>query len=626
MAVSVRQSSDVQRRLLWVALIFVVGYVALVARLFSLQVVDGLRLRAKAIDGRSRPRHVDVTRGAILDRNGKPLALSVSYGTLVCDPTKVCRPDDAARLLAEALHTDVSAVRSRLVPCRRPAPVSPEHPDGFADSRREVILDDLGAEQASQLRGLIARTRPKTLLQGIYVEDRVVRRAEGGPDFAQLVGLIHEGKDGMPEGISGVEKGMNALLAGSPGQYEAEFDRRGRVIPNTQRKWRESRPGVDVRLTVDAAIQHMAESALRDVAEKHHPVGATLIVVDPRTGDLLASASYPTFDPDNRSATSLTLESQKDRAFTRYEPGSTMKSLTIARALDDGTILRSDTLYCSGRLTIGNRTLSCAAHGDTTLNAHGPETPMDILVHSCNVCTAQIGMKLGIERMEACLRAFGLLQPVGLGLPSDTRGYFSMGRAAFERGMGKVARAAFGQSVVVTPMGMAYAYAALANGGVPMKPRLVMAQEDGDGRVIRRFDPQPRPRVVRPETARFIVAALEQAVLRGTGKAAAVPGYSVAGKTGTAQKVLEGRGGYAPGKYVASFIGMIPARSPRAVIAVVIDEPQEGHLGGVVAAPVFREVAQQLMWYLKVQPDKPETLDPRLASARTAAAAAARAR
>lgn len=613
MAVRVRPD-ELRFRLNLLLTVFVLGYALLLSRLAYLQVIDGQAFRAKAIEMRSRPRAVEVQRGAILDRNDKPLALTVFYGTLVCDPTKVAHPDEAAAALARLLHADPATIRARLKRNLRSVPVSPKHPNGLADSRREVILDDLTAEQADALRRLISAAKPRDLLQGIYVEDRSERRPQGGPDFSHLVGLVREGEGQRVEGISGVEKGMNAVLAGKPGQYEAEFDRRGRVIPNTQRKWREATPGFDVRLSVDAAIQHIAEAALSSVAEQYHPAGATIIVVDPRTGDILASASYPTFDPTDRSPANLSIVKQKDRAYILYEPGSTMKAITIAGALNDGTITPSTTLYCAGRITIGGRTLSCATHGDSPINAHGDENPTDILVHSCNVCAAQIGAKEGLDRLEKIIRAFGLLDPVGVGLPADTHGRIGMGSGRRERGVGKAARVAFGQSLVVTPMGMAFAYAALANGGVPMKARLVLSQEDAEGRVVRRFDPQPLPRAVRPEVARYVVSALEQAVISGTGKAAAVPGYSVAGKTGTAQKVLEGRGGYAPGKYVSSFIGMIPARAPRVVIAVVVDEPQGGHLGGVVAAPVFREVAKQVMWYLKVEPDKPETLDPRLAS------------
>ncbi len=616
MAVQVRRPDELGRRLTQVSLLFTAGYVLLVARLVALQVIQGHALRDDAISARSsHPRIVQAPRGAILDRNGRPLALTVYYGTLVCDPTKIAKPDEAAAILARVLRGDVAAIRARLNPVVKTVPVSKEHPKGIVESRREVILEDLSASQCADLRGVLATTKPKTLLQGIYIEDSTRRTAEGGPDCAQLVGLVREGVDHQPHGISGLERGAEATLVGTPGRYEAEFDRRGRVIPGTQRKWLDAKPGLDVRVSVDAAIQHIAATELQAAMQTTRAKAGTVVVIDPRTGDVLAMASAPTFDPANRSASNLTIEKQKDRAFMRYEPGSTMKAISIASALDDGDVSPSTTLYCGGSIKIGKRALSCAAHGDSTSSAHGSENPTQILEHSCNVCTAQIGAKMGLDRLEAHIEAFGLLDPAGLGLPADARGHIGMGRGLLERGVGKAARVAFGQSVVVTPMGMAYAYAALANGGVPMKPRLVLSQEDPDGRVVRRFDPQPLKRVVRPETARFIVAALEKAVVSGTGKKAQVPGYSVAGKTGTAQKVAEGHGGYASGCFVSSFIGMIPARAPRAVIAVVVDEPQEGHLGGVVAAPVFREVAKRLMWHLKVPPDKPETANQKLVAA-----------
>jgi cell division protein FtsI/penicillin-binding protein 2 len=214
-----------------------------------------------------------------------------------------------------------------------------------------------------------------------------------------------------------------------------------------------------------------------------------------------------------------------------------------------------------------------------------------------------------MDRMRRYLEAFGLLDQSGVGLPMDPRGRLGFGAEAMAGGIAKTSRVAFGQSVMVTPLGMAMAYAAIANHGVLMKPRLVSAYYDGNGRLVKRFAPETVRQVIEPQTADYLAGLLQGVVEKGTGKAAAVPGYTVAGKTGTAQKVVPGQHGYAHGKYVASFIGSMPVKDPKALIYVVVDEPKGAYYGAQVAAPVFQAVGQRLLWYWKIPPDDPASLD-----------------
>ncbi|HXG22930.1 MAG TPA: penicillin-binding protein 2 [Chthonomonadales bacterium] len=605
MAVRVQRPELVKQRIERLFLIITLCYVGLVGRLIYLQVLQGDYYRSRAEAIRKQYIEQQAQRGAILDRNGRPLAMTTHVPRLICDPTRVQDPVLTANVLAGILNRPEAEILP-LVERRK-------LPDGRWD-RAVVVAPHLSPAEEE---AFIQASRDKTTrpaLVGLVVQDNPERVYAVGREAVHVVGLLVPGEDGVPRGAMGIEQSQDKVLRGRDGYLKAEMDARRRVIPTALQERMEAQDGQDVRLTLDSNIQHFVETELAACTQKYKPVGATAIVLDPNTGDVLAMVSYPSFDPVTRRELKGKYEQdamdpRHDRALRLFEPGSTLKPVTVAAALESGVIEPETRFYCPGYLKIGRRKIRCVLHGPSERHGHGTLTPREIIARSCNVGTARIGLKVGMSWMCESLREFGLLGKTGVELPGDTAGTLGFGMEAQQRGEGKLARIAFGQSVMVTPLALTAAYASFANKGVLMRPRLITAYQNTDGRTTRAFDPQTVRRVISPKTAETVCSMLEEVVVSGTGrKVAKVPGYRVAGKTGTAQKALPGRRGYVGGKYIASFIGFLPVSSPRAVICVVVDEPQGCYYGAQVAAPVFQAIAQKLMWYWKVPPDDPASL------------------
>lgn len=338
-----------------------------------------------------------------------------------------------------------------------------------------------------------------------------------------------------------------------------------------------------MQLAIDVNIQNIAEECLQEVMEEYKPAGACAIVLDVHSGDLLAVASMPRIDLNNwrQELKRYGLGVMRNMATSfLFEPGSTLKPITIAAAMQAGAVGSGSGFYCNGSLRIGRHTIHCARHGGS--RAHGHQRLGDVVAHSCNVATAQIGMKLGGHALYEAVQRFGLLEEPVVGSEK--------GRLQKPEGWEKIrlANVAFGQGVQVTPLGLAAAYATIANDGVYVKPRLLLNE------------PKETHVVLSPQVARQMRQYLKAVVDEGTGKLADVKGYEVAGKTGTAQKVIPGKRGYASGKYVASFVGFAPADNPRIVVLVAVDEPRNGYFGGVVAAPAFARITERVLAYLGV--------------------------
>ncbi len=400
------------------------------------------------------------------------------------------------------------------------------------------------------------------------------------------------------------------MLDGHDGFAIAQVDDRRREIPDTLQRLVPAHDGLDVYTTIDSNAQHIVTQEVQRVYEKYHPQGISAVVVDPITGDVLSLVSLPTFDPNPGKRQGLNGESLADRCAARlYEPGSTLKALTIAAALDAGVISLESTFYCGGRIQVGRGVIHCVLHGASERYGHGTETPIDIMRHSCNVGAAQIGLRMGAKRLYAAERRFGLLDPLGTGLPAEQHGRLSFDPHEKIDSPGKVARVAFGHAITTTPLHVAMAYAAIANGGILMKPRLITAVKDANGKVRQSWEPKAVRRVLSPRTSAEVAAMLRAVVSNGTGKIAAIPGYQIAGKTGTAKK-------YRRGAYVGSFVGFLPASPharPRAVILIAVDEPHGAYYGAEVAAPAFQAIARRLMAYWHVPEDDPQGLQARTA-------------
>lgn len=353
-------------------------------------------------------------------------------------------------------------------------------------------------------------------------------------------------------------------------------------------------PGSSVVLTLDLDIQAIAEEELAAAVEQANAAGGTAIVMDPNTGEVLALACQPGFDPNEfwrypkANWTSHAVTSP-------YEPGSTFKVVTACAAIEEGVMANSETYTCTGTKSIGARTVSCAQHGGK--RDHGPVDLDDIIVLSCNTGIATVALELGARRLHEWVERFGFGEETGIELAGESRGILSSPERWSQM---RVANLGFGQGIGVTPLQLLSAYSVVANGGWRVKPRLLHAVSDPLGEIVYREPPQTE-RILSAETAARMRRVMTSVVEEGTGKAAQIPGRLVAGKTGTAQKPTP-EAGFRSGKYIGSFAGFVPADDPKLACIVVIDEPRNGHYGGVVAAPAFRAICERALTRLRVPP------------------------
>jgi cell division protein FtsI/penicillin-binding protein 2 len=401
-------------------------------------------------------------------------------------------------------------------------------------------------------------------------------------------------------GAEGIEHVSNNILKGSDGKYRAELDGERRVIPETRHIERQPVDGKDVYLTIDMTIQHIAEQALANMAEKYHPKSACAVVMDPSTGEILALANYPTYDPNKARKTSPSL--WRNRAVADlYEPGSTLKTVTASAALNEGFSPNTALAYCNGCEKMAGGRIRCVLHRPY-LDGHGSTNMFRMIEQSCNIAAAHLALRLGSEKLYKYEKAFGLLDRPNAGFGCEAVG--SIEPPDDWRRI-RLANIGFGQGLAVTPLQMASVYATIANGGVRVEPRIIREIRNSDGTIYRAFKPGKQTRVISKEAALMATKLLRSCVDNGTGKTARIDGRTVAGKTGSAQVARVNGRGYEPGSFIASFMGFAPATRPRLVIAVVAKSPQGSHWGATVASPVFQEIGEKSLWYLKVPSDAP---------------------
>lgn len=603
------QSRDnaVRRQRLLSAVSLLIG-AALLLRVAYLQTVR--RDHFAHLADRIRGQTVVVTprRGEIVDRNGLAIARTRDVYRIEFDRYAFAKAwsrhgiggatDRAAALLGAMLGMERAAVKARMQ-----GPLARGETE-----RRCVIKDSVTVEEAQAVEYVLKhKPNPKSsephILQGTVMHSGSERTYIGGDTSAAVIGRVTNGPLGTLRGIGGLEDWADAALGGSVGWYRQRVDSARRPNPLMPARRAQAVQGLDVRLTLDLNIQRICAAELDQCMAEHTPVGATAIVLDPATGDVLGMVSRPSLDlsmPDLGRALVAAPECLTNRALLAYEPGSVMKPITVSIALDDGTVSTTQVIDCGGSFVPGKRSIRCEAHKSSTPPA-GTNTPRMIIAKSCNVATAKIALALGAARLHAGLKRFGLLDPTGVQMPGDAAGWSPTGSAK-RPGRDDIARIGFGQSVTVTPLGLAAAFGAIANDGVLMRPRLISSFSLPNGDPVREFRVDRIGQAISPTTAAEMRSYLMSVVQLGTGKNARVSGYTTAGKTGTAQKVKHG----AYQGYIASFIGFVPATAPRAVIAVVVDEPQNGYHGSQAAAPAWARIADRLMQYWHVPPDDPD--------------------
>lgn len=542
--------------LLWV---MVIGY-----RLVKLQVRDHDTLRTRAERQQQAAIDLSPMRGIVYDRNGNELARSVETKSLYASPAEIKDANAMADRLADLLDLDRDGLYKRLT------------------SKNLVLVAvkrKLTDKEVAQVEALH--------LDGLCFVNEMKRHYVAGQTAAHILGFV----DIDERGQGGLEQAYDKQIRGKGGRLVLNVDALNKSYDHSLE---ESIPGANVTLTIDILIQHYAEQALAEAIREHHARGGTIVMMRPATGEILALANYPTFDPNDVSDSDEA--ERRNRAIeTSFEPGSIFKLVTYSAALEERKITPDTRIDCQGgQITIAGRVVHDGHYGVLTA--------AQALAKSSNVAAIKIGMMLGNARLGSYIEEFGFGRRTGIELPAEARGLY---RPASEWGPTSIGSIPMGHEVGVTAVQAVAAYACIANGGEYIKPHIVKQVTDAAGNVIEEPAAERR-RVVSQRTADTIKQMLEGVVMQGTGKAAQVGGYSAAGKTGTAQKIDEQTKRYSQTRYIASFAGFAPVENPEIACIVSIDEPVGAHHGGDVAAPIFARVVTAALRQLGVQPaDEP---------------------
>jgi cell division protein FtsI/penicillin-binding protein 2 len=554
--------ATVNRRIVVLAAAFVLLLAATLMRAVWIQVVKGPEYTAMAVRQHRETVIVPAARGTVFDRDGDPLALGKQTTTVYANPKQVTRARDLTLAAAGILGV-------------KPADIYPQLTDrsrGFVYIARKV--NPLKAEKLKKL-GFAG--------VGFYPEE--LRFYPQGPVASQLLG--YAGLDNR--GLEGLERSFDRVLSGKPGSQTVVKDPFGRALDVVETK--SEVPGGNISLTIDDQVQANAEAVLQQTVARWGAAAASAVVMDPHTGAVLAMANAPGFNA-NRFATTRA-DRRRNRAVTdTYEPGSTFKLVTITAALEDHVVNPRTSFVLPPSIKVADRVIHDS-------HPRGTErlTVKQIIEQSSNVGTVTVAERLGAGRLANWVDRFGFGRPTGVDFPGESSGF----ALPLEQWSGStIGTVPIGHGIAVTPIQMARAYSAIANGGILVRPHVVERIE-GRPTATRRGH-----RVVSRAVSKQVLSMLRGVVLEGTGTEAAIPGYTVAGKTGTAAKI-ESNGTYSTSRYVASFVGLVPATHPRLVIMVMVDEPHGDFYGGVVAAPAFREIARFNLQHFEVPPDAPRT-------------------
>ena len=561
------------RRTLFVAAFVVFWMLAISARLVYLQVSSHENLIQRAQLQQQNSVESSPQRGPLLDRQERELARSIDTISVSIAPDEFDKSDDralgeidcTASLIGPVLGLDRRSLFDRIVDARK-------------SGRRFIwVARRLAPEQALQVEAL--------QLPAVHTRKEPKRFYPHGSLAANVLGYV--GLDG--NGLAGIEQVYNEKIVGEPGKIFIERDSRGRAYESTEVP---GRVGQTIILTVDQSIQYQAEAALTTAVAQARAKSGTAIVLDPRTGEILALANAPTFDPNDVGA--ATPDQRANWALQNiYEPGSTFKVVAFAAALEKGLAKPNEMIDCQmGSITVAKRVIRDHM-------PFGVLTVTEALAKSSNVAAIKLGLRVGDPTMHEYITRFGFGARTGVELPGETAGIFHPLKRWQPSSIGSVA---IGQEIGVTPLQMAAAFGALANDGVRVAPHLVREIRNDEGATVYRPTPEQR-RVISKETAYLLRGMLESVTVNGTAKKAQLDGYTAAGKTGTAQKIDPRTKTYSLTKHVASFVGFAPVSNPAVVIIVVIDEPSGAYHGGDVAAPVFHQIAEKILPEMGVLPD-----------------------
>ncbi|MEA3545710.1 MAG: penicillin-binding transpeptidase domain-containing protein [Thermodesulfobacteriota bacterium] len=552
-----------QLRIRFFGALFILAFLAIAGRAYYIQVVQASELQGRADQQRQRVVKLAPQRGSIFDRNGDPLAVSLAVESLYADPVQIENPEQAAGQLAKLLKNSKQEL-TRLLSARK----------RFVWLQRKLDPDIARQVRTLKISGL----------QFVTERKRYYPQASTAAHVLGFTGLD-------PKGLEGIELEYDRQLRGEPGRLVSLHDARGRGLASVDQQVQGGVAGHNLYLTLDRSLQYVAEKELARVVRETGAVGGTVVMLEPASGRILALASQPDYNPN--LAGHYHAAKRRNRAVSdMYEPGSTFKPFLLAGVLEEGLVQPEQKIYCeNGRYSVGGKTIR-------DHKKYQQLSVKEVLKFSSNIGFAKLGKLLERERFHAYIRSFGFGEQTGLDLPGEVRGMLSSPSRWFEIDLAAIS---FGQGLSVTPIQMASAMAVIANGGLLMEPYLVEKMTDSEGQQVQKRLPQVRHRVISEKTAQqvkeMMISVTEPG---GTGTRAAMSGYRVAGKTGTAQKVDMVTGGYSPDKRVSSFIGFVPADNPALVLSVTVDEPKGKTYGGLVAAPVFARIAGQTLRHLNI--------------------------
>lgn len=544
------------------------GFIALIVRLAYVQLWEGGELSAQAEELWRRNIPVTSKRGEIWDRNGERLAYNISSPTIMAVPAQIKDAKSTAAQLASVLGIKSEDVERIITKRQSSVYIKP--------GGRKISL-----ETAQKVRDLS--------LPGIVVAEDNKRYYPFGDFASHILGFT----GGYNQGLTGIEQRYNTALNGIAGNVSFLADAAGRQMPNSSEKYVQPQDGLNLQLTIDKQIQTIMERELDQAMLDLKPKQIVSIAMDPKSGEILAMASRPNYDPGKYQEYPVEVYNRNLPIWMMYEPGSTFKIITLAAALEEGKVnLYNEHFFDPGRIEVGGARLRCWKKG-----GHGSQTFLEVVENSCNPGFVALGQRLGKESLFDYIRNFGFGQKTGIDLSGEASGIlFKLNRV----GPVELATTAFGQGVSVTPIQQIAAVSAAINGGKLYRPHIAKSFHHPEtGMVVDEVKPEIVRQVISPETSAKVRDALEHVVAQGTGRNAFIDGYRVGGKTGTAQKVVNGR--YSPDEHIVSFIGFAPADDPKIVIYTAVDDPQGIQFGGLVAAPIVKRIMEDALHYMGVE-------------------------
>lgn len=570
----------VRKRMMLLTIVLLALFGLVLLRVGQLTTVQSEELTRRGVSQWTKAGTVTARRGKIVDRNGNVLVVSATAYSVCADPRAVSDEELFLDTLSPVLPLDRETALKKLQD----------------KTKGQIILKrQVSRETVDQLRTLKNETDEAAGLGALIFEEDASRWYPYGEMLSQVLGLTNVDSVGQ----SGLESHYDAVLAGVPGSYLHQVDARNRTLGDSESYYTASSPGATLKLTIDATLQQICEKVMRECMEANQAESVLCLISDVKTGAILAMCMRPDYDPNDppRNDVETLTDLMRITAISDvYEPGSTFKILTASAALDSGVTTPEDTFYCSAKITVDGDTIRCWGQ------PHGAETMAEGLQNSCNPVFVELALRMGTDTFYRYLTAFGLGKTTGIDLPGESSGILIGSRYVKNVDL---ARIGFGQSVAVTPLQLLMAANACINGGKLMKPYLVAEVQSPEGEVLQRTNPTVRGTPISAETSATMRELLEQVVTQGGGKNAAVPGYRIGGKTGTAQVYQDGK--IARDVHIGSFYGFAPVEDPQISVLVVV---KEAHVpvdyGSTTAAPFAGEILASALSYLNVPPSDPD--------------------